>query len=171
MWTIGFGVMMLLGFTAYQDFKFRAVYWWVFPLLLTGLGVLAVSDIGWGAVIKHSCQNLVFLFIQMLFLTLYFSFKHKTWLNIFKGYLGLGDLLFLLCISIYFSFGNYIVFYILSLLVVILFSLLVKQVFKVAEQKIPLAGYQAILLFILLPVDHLKAGFSLLSNEWLLNYM
>lgn len=171
MWIIGFGVMVLLGFTGYQDFKFRAVYWWIFPLLLMGLSCLAIQTIGWNAVFRHSYQNLAFLLIQMLFLTVYFSLKNKALLNIFEGYLGLGDLLFLLCISVYFSFGNYIVFYILSLLVVILFSLAARQVFKVTEQKIPLAGYQAILLFILLLADQFSPAFSLVSDEWLISYI
>ena len=63
-------------------------------------------------ILRYFLFNLAFVSVQMGILFIYLSIKNRTLTNIFKGYLGLGDLLFLVMICIALSPINFILFYI-----------------------------------------------------------
>ena len=105
--------------------------------------------------------------LQLLLLTIYFSMKNKKWVNITKDYLGWGDILFLLTVAFFLSPMNYLFFYVGSLLVVLLFTMLA-LVRNGTRYKIPLAGLQALLFAGLPLIDWNLSTFSLQSDEWLL---
>ena len=147
MW-LGYGlVLLILLFIAWEDYKFRAVHWWLFLLLFLGLGIGSLLKFGLNISLERTGGNTLFVVSQLGCLTAYFSLKNKQFVNVLAGYFGSGDLCFLIAISIYFSLFSYILFYIVSLLMVILITLILK-VFKLERsEKIPLAGYQAAFLF------------------------
>src|SRR5687767_2383089 len=118
-------IIMTLLYLFYQDWKYRAVYWYVFPVLFCLLSVHSLQGLTFNQLIIHSAYNLGFLLIQLVLLSLYFSVKHKRLVNITHEFLGWGDVLFLLCITCAFSPFNYLLFYVSSLIISALFALTV----------------------------------------------
>jgi hypothetical protein len=165
------GIMMVLAWMVYQDFRFRGIYWWLFPLLLMLFVFDAVLRLSFIGTVMAAGSNVLFLAVQMLLLSGYVSLRKKRLTNIFKGYLGLGDLLFLLCLSFCFSFLNYILFYLLSLMLVIVLTLVFNGHSGGGQKKIPLAGYQALFFILLMGAGFLIKGFDLRSDTVLLNLL
>ena len=146
-WIYG-SVLLTLLLIAWEDYKFRAVHWWLFLLLFLGLGISSFLKFGLNTSLERTGGNTLFVVSQLVCLTAYFSLKNKQFVNVLGGYFGSGDLCFLIAISIYFSFISFILFYIISLLMVILITLILKVSKLDVGVKIPLAGYQAVFLFI-----------------------
>lgn len=161
---------ILLTAVAYQDFKFRGVYWWLFALLLLSSGLVAVVKTNFLTVLEHALYNSIFISLQLFLLSLYFSIKQGKFTNIFKGYFGLGDLCFLISITVYLSFLNYVLYYMISLLSVILFTWVLQVVNKAGQGKIPLAGYQAIILLGLMLMDFYSIRLDLLNDSSVVDY-
>src|SRR5690606_5097641 len=88
--------------------------------------------------------SLLFLTINFVVITIYFSIKNSALINPFKSYIGLGDLLFLLAVVPFFSFRNYLLFFVTGMI----FSLILYSLFKkkYLAKTIPLAGYLSIYL-------------------------
>ncbi|WP_426672068.1 hypothetical protein ACPPVU_12635 [Mucilaginibacter sp. McL0603] len=153
-----------------QDFKSRSVYWFVFPvLLLAFLALQCKQQIELVAVWHPALINIAFLILQFLLLSAYFSLKNKRLINILDQMLGLGDILFLICLTVYLPVLNFLIFYILSL-VVALICWAIWQFFAVRKDKeIPLAGMQAMLLMVLLIGDWWLKILNLTDDNLLLN--
>ena len=164
-WMIFFVILLLLSMT-WQDFKYRAISIWLFLLVLGGLAYLKYSAEGMHRFFADLQMNLLFLVVQFLGLFGYFALKERRWVNLFKGYLGEGDLLFLILLASYFSFFNFLAFHILSLLLVLLFGLY----FKKRNPKIPLAGGQALCLALLMSIDYFNQKLVLTEDYWLLSF-
>lgn len=164
------GILMVLAVMVYQDFRFRGIYWWLFPLLLSFFLMDAFLRSTLMNTMSEALRCVLFLIAQIVLLSLYVSLRRGRLINIFKGYLGLGDLLFLLCIAFCFSFLTYIFFYLSSLMVVILLAMIFGR--SGAEyEKIPLAGYQALFLIVLMGLTYILHGMSLRSDTLLLNLL
>lgn len=163
------GIILVLAGMVYQDFRYRGIYWWLFPLLLILFIVEGALSTAFTEMIRAAGCNVFFLMVQVILLSGYISVKTGRLTNIFKGYLGLGDLLFLLSISFCFSFLNFVLFYLVSLLLVILFTLLFGKREKTKNEKIPLAGYQALLLLVVLLASHFFKGLDLRTDFSLIN--
>lgn len=134
---IALALLLIIAFL--QDWKYRAISWVIFPLLLA----VAVG-IFWNAELSKLTLvfNAAFLTVVIGTLFLYVSFKRGGLTNIFKSDLGLGDVLFLFAIIPLFMDRNYILFFITGMLI----SGLVHLVFTGGKKnaKIPLAGYLAL---------------------------
>ena len=133
----------LLGII-YEDFKFRAIHW--YWLLL----VLAFGFLHFGFHGKQSLINLVLLGFQYAFISFYFSVKEKRIVNIVDKYLGLGDILFLLPLALFFSPANFLLFLILSLIGTLCAVVITRIINKSNYSTIPLAGFQSIFLMIII---------------------
>lgn len=145
------GVLILLGAIAFEDFAHRAVTWWLFPLLFACLFIGSSHWVVWQERLLFFSFNIGFLLLQLLLLTLYFSLKYRKLTNITTHLLGMGDVLFMLCVGTTFSLPNFIVFHVGSLLL----SVLVALLFPVVRKKgIPLAGLQSIVLGVVLLVSY-----------------
>lgn len=79
------------------------------------------------------------------------SVKNKRYLNPFQNYFGLGDLLFYIAISPLFELKNYILFFIFSMIFAIGLQMGLKKMIQ--ENTVPLAGFTALLLLILIIKD------------------
>lgn len=152
----------------YQDLRYRAVYWWCFPVIFVLLLVLTRENADWHSVVANSLYNVAFLLLQLVVLTVYFSFRQRKLVIITKGLLGWGDILLLLCLAFYFSPLTYLLFYVSSLIIVLLFTLLIRLKDKEAGMKVPLAGLQALLFAILLVADWNSSFINTASDDWLL---
>lgn len=163
-------ILMICLFIFVQDFKFRAVYWWLFPLLFLVLGLLTYDRTGPDQVTANLFANIGFVFLQIVLLSIYFSVKDRRLVNIFAHHFGVGDLLFLLSVTVYFSLFNYIIFYVTSLVMVIVFTLILNQLVKKTNPKIPLAGEQALLLVLFMAIDWLNSSINFSADLWVVNY-
>lgn len=133
-----------------QDWKFRKIHV-VLPLAIFAISFFLIP-IKKYQLTEIVLYNTVFFLITLGFLTLYMSLKSKKFLNPFLHYFGLGDLLFYVAISPLFLLKNYILFFILSLVFAIIMQFGLKRFIK--ENTVPLAGFSALFLFIVLMKDY-----------------
>lgn len=88
-----------------------------------------------------------------------------------SGYLGWGDVLFLLAISFYFSPFNYILFYVLSLLIVLIYTVITGLIDNKGKQlEIPLAGLQALILCMILILSIFYPNVILYDDTWIYRF-
>jgi len=161
-------MMICLAFICYQDLEYRAVYWWCFPVLAVLMFTLKYKLSGLETTLNHAGYGITFFAFQLSILWAYFSIKNKEFVNLTNDYLGWGDILFLIAIAFYLSPGNYIVFYVASLIVVLLYTLIVMWLSnKDRNPHIPLAGLQAAILAILMLIDYTVPKFMLYDDSWL----
>jgi hypothetical protein len=161
-------VVFCLAFICYQDWLYRAVYWLCFPVLTILLFVLKYNSLGLEESLIHVGYGLAFLTFQLAILWTCFSIKRGKLINLTRDYLGWGDVLFLVAIAFYLSPGNYIIFYVISLIVVLLYTLLTGFLSaKTRNPHIPLAGLQAALLALLMLIDQFSSKFMLYDDSWL----
>ena len=140
-----FFILGLLGFTTYEDIKFRAVSWWVFPAIFILLVAAGLQQISMHEIIWHLKVNALFITIQVLAVWLYLIIRQKALLNPFDEFLGWGDLLFWLALLPAFAPLKFVSFYVLSLVFAMLLHLMLQRTsFYTDTRKIPLAGYQAV---------------------------
>jgi hypothetical protein len=160
-------VLICLGFIFYQDLKYRAVYWICFPVLAGCLFFLKQREAGLADSLADSAWSISFFAVQLLLLWGYFSIKNKKAINLTSNYLGLGDVLFLIAVAFYLSPVSYILFYVGSLILVLIYTLLQRGLAKNSNPQIPLAGLQALLFAIALSVSLFKPTFNLYNDFWL----
>ena len=151
--------ILVLLFIFFQDLKFRAVYWFLFPIVLV-LSVWVGLDL---TNIENMLWSLSFFLFSMGFLTLYMSLRQGKLINITKGFFSWGDILFLLAIIPLFSFYLYLMFFTLGTIGTLLVHGIVLTVSK-GEKTIPFAGYMSLFLTTYLIFDkHI--------NQFILQYI
>ncbi|HIA12588.1 MAG TPA: hypothetical protein EYN69_11040 [Flavobacteriales bacterium] len=143
-------ILTALSFIIYQDFKFRAVSWVVFPILFMLAVINGVQYVGTAELMRSSLINIGFVVAIFISLTIYFSIKNRSFTNIIDNQIGVADLLLLLVICTVFSPVNFLIYYVSSLFLITLVSagyIILKQNTKA---EIPLAaGFSATLICIL----------------------
>lgn len=137
-----------LGTIFWQDNKMRHIHV-LLPFVVLLFGYFLVKNIP--SIHFIILNNLIFLITTFLGLIVYMSIKNKKFINPFKNYFGLGDLLFYAAISPLFLLKNYVIFFILSML----FAISVQYFFKkhITQYSVPLAGLSSILLIIIIFKD------------------
>lgn len=136
-------VLFLLGLVVLQDFRERAISWFLPPLLFIVCGIKGFSALKAGELFSHTAFNILFIALQLLLLSGYISLKNKKWTNIIDTHLGAGDILFFIALSIAFTPLNFIVFYISGMLVTLSGFIIFRLSSRRAETEIPLAGGMA----------------------------
>jgi hypothetical protein len=171
-WLLLILIILLSTMIAYQDFRFRAVNWILFAvLLLTGLSFSFLLSGHFLYVLEKSFANIIFLSIQLGVLKLYFHFTDNKNKKIIDSKIGKGDLFFLAAACFYFSFLNFICFYLLSLLFSVIYYMamtLGNRRHMLRRKTIPLAGLQSLFLiaYILFAVLH---AINITSDNWITN--
>lgn len=141
MFTVAFILFLLaLGYTFYTDIKQREVALYTLVLLVVAGGFLAQQYLPIVTVGQFWLLNVLFIGIQYGLLMLYLEIRYKEGKQIFSKWIGLGDLLFFLAISIYYPINQFIVVYMGSLI----FSAVLYLCFKTKLKTIPLAGFSAL---------------------------
>lgn len=142
---------LILLFVFFQDWKYRRIHV-ILPIAIFLLSFYITHTDPF--LVKNILLNGIFFFITLSVLVLYMSIKNKQFLNPFNHYFGLGDLLFYIAVTPLFILPNFILFFILSMV----FALVLQLVFKklIQENTVPLAGFSALFLFIILIKDYLS---------------
>ena len=135
-------ILLMLATVAFQDYRYRGVSWFLFPLLVIAALIGLWQDKNLYVFMPLMMINLVFVFVLLFGLTLYFSLKNRKVVHIADVYLGWGDILFFVVLTVFFSPLNFLMFIVGSLL----FVSLIVTVIPRLSQNIPLAGIQASLL-------------------------
>lgn len=149
-------ICIVLAGIAYQDFKHRAIHWLWLPLLLFGLTSFALLSTPLQEVFSNALRNLLFVGIQWLGLTLWFSMRNGRFVNIIDEYIGLGDVLFFVAIAVGFSQFNFVLFFIGALLFSLIAFGAMRMINRKGKPEIPLAGLMAIPLIIVLTLSHFE---------------
>jgi hypothetical protein len=150
-----------------QDYKYFAISWGWIPVLII-LGIIEGSSIlPIDVLAQDYMMSLVFVVIQMVFMTIWFSIKEKRIVNLCKEILGLGDVLFLIVLVFYFSFINYLIFVIGSTILIALGYLIKGKISVSNENRIPLAGAMAFGLVILRLLIFIGIDINPYSNKYL----
>ncbi len=89
-------------------------------------------------------KNIGFVVINIIGVTLYFSFKNKSFVNPVDSMIGLGDILFFVAITPLFNLKSYILFFIVGMLFSLVIHIIVNAFKK--QKTVPLAGYLALFL-------------------------
>lgn len=123
----------------FQDIKHRAIDY-ILPILIFCIGLIINhfyfhKEFNW-------IYSLGFILVNMVAVTLYFSFKSKQLVNPLKDLIGVGDIVFFIAITPFFLFKEYILFFTLSLIFSLLIFFCVKQFKRI--NTIPLAGYMSL---------------------------
>ncbi len=152
-------LISLLAVVVFQDFKHRAISWFLIPLLFMGFIGYAILTIEVGALITYIGINLYIVFSTLLGATLVISIKNKKITNIINTYLGLGDILFFVVLATVFSPINFVLFFIGSMAIAcIVYGGI--ALFKKKEILTPLAGAMSVLLIIVMVVGQFVPSFE-----------
>lgn len=131
-----------------QDIKYRYVHV-IFLILVFVSSILLIGNLSFDLIIEKILYNAFFFLLVFFVLFVYMSLKNKKTISPFKNYFGLGDFILYLAISPLFYLKNYIIFFIFSMLWALIIHGLATFYYK-KETTIPLAGYTALLLQLLL---------------------
>lgn len=143
-------LILVLIVTARQDFRARAISWFLIPSLLILTIIQKIYAGNMELLWRFFLLNNLFLIIQLGLVWIYFSLKNKKLVNIIDTQIGLGDILFFMAIAGLFSPLNFIVFYLVSLLLSLFSTIVIKLWKKPEEFSIPLAGYFSLFLIALI---------------------
>lgn len=160
-----------LGILSWQDFRSRRIAWWLLPVLA---GVLLIASLQKNSASESGREfsfNIVFLCIQFLFLWIWFSVKQKKITKIIDTQIGLGDVLFMICIALAFSPANFLVFYTLGMIFTLLVTILVRLFRSEIKSEIPLAGALAIPLIVLCLWRIVDPSKNFYNDEWLMQLL
>jgi len=163
--------VLLLLFIVWQDVTYRAVYWFLFPLLVAlEIAAQTISIIPMDVYLLNVGLNVLMITIQIAVLYIYFKYIRKID-NLFAKAFGLGDLLMLFCFACAFPFAGFILFCLITFVLSILLVLFVRLLKKDISASVPLAGIQAGIYCMLIIVNYLHALPILSLNYWLFNFM
>ena len=143
----------LLGVVVVQDFKSRAISWFLIPLLFIGFIGYALLKMEIIELLTYFGINLTLVLTNLLVVTLVISIKEKKFTNILTNYLGLGDVLFFLVLTVVFSPFNFLAFYLGSILLTAIVYGGIMLISKQKKMLIPLAGAMSLLLIISIIVE------------------
>ncbi len=146
-------VVSVLLLIAYEDFRYRSIRIFLFPILAFALFWFTVRNTPVEEIAANAVLNTfyVLLILLMSFLYLYF-FRKKAFMP--SQYLGVGDLLFLLCVSMCFDPVDFVMFITASMFAAILFHFVLSSLFRRYRlmHVVPLAGYQSFCLLIFIVI-------------------
>lgn len=151
-------LLVCLGFLFVQDVKNRRIHV-VLPIAVFGLSA-ALVWIKTHAVMGRALSNVLFFLVVLGILILYMTIRQKKFSNPFENYFGLGDLLFYLAITPLFVLRGYILFFIGSMIFAIVMQLALRK--RMKEQTVPLAGFSALLLSLIVIKDLLFDSYKLI---------
>lgn len=142
--------IIILIAVVYQDFKDRlisAYLLWAAAGLAIGLGL---QYCGLQELMINFGSNVAFIALQGLVLYLYFRFVRG--ISDIQSVLGLGDILFIVLSAVFFSPVNFVLFYVVSLVITIVGALL--MALPQRQKTIPLAGFMAAQLVVVMVLQY-----------------
>lgn len=157
---IKFLICLVLLIIMIQDFRFRAVHWILFPVLL----ILLVTESLFVSKIDNYLDsisiNLLVILLQGLILIGYYKLKGTHFINFIKDRIGMGDLLFVLVMAFAFSWSTFLLYYIAGLLFTLITWLAVRNLIRLRSQLVPLAGMLALFMTLIMLAEIILPDYS-----------
>lgn len=137
-------LILVFAVVIFQDFKYRAIH----AITIIGIGIVAaiLNYLEPTLTFFDMLQSIGFLIITSIAFMIYQTIKQKKFQNPIDQLIGLGDILFFIVITPLFQVHQYVLFFIVGLLISVVLFVIFKSSLK--EQTIPLAGYLSFLLII-----------------------
>jgi hypothetical protein len=169
---IAIGILVCLGFIIGQDFRSRAISIW--PLIILGIlcTINAIDSYTYTVLFENITINFLILGLLLCTVFIYHALKTGKISNIFRHSLGLGDLLILVILGIYFTPLLFVLFTVSSCLLVLLYSTfqyLIKT--KQVIPTIPLAGYFALFFGIFILGEYFFHPIEQMDDQMLLSWL
>lgn len=142
-------LLSILTIISYQDFRERSISLLLFPLLAGSLIIYSWRFTDFSCHISYILWNLIFISSELLVLYTYFRIRSNGNCSLFKSWIGGGDVLFFISISILFSPVNFLCFIIIGMFFGLI-GFFILRYMKRDIQTIPLAGVLSIELIIIL---------------------
>ncbi len=137
-------LLAVLSFIAYQDFKERMVFLFLFPCFAI-LGGYLYFDTTFTLVFFYNVLiNLFFIAIVLLFCFLYSKIVLKK--KFTKEVMGLGDILFFVGFAISFPVISFLTLFVFSIIFTTIIYFLSNKIFDNRFKNVPLAGCMAVFL-------------------------
>jgi hypothetical protein len=164
--------LIVLGILTYQDFKNREVSVFLMIVLFVLFTIQAFMA---GSSLKSIgapfLLNIAFVLAQLGGVALYFTLKHKKMVLLIDTYIGLGDIVFLGICCIAFSTAKFILFYLASLIIALVCTLVYKKMKQIEAMDIPLVGYMSIVLVCCIAYKMINTSFGFYDDSFLLNML
>lgn len=138
----------LLCMVIFQDFRYRALS---IPVLTGGLIIAGVSSLaqnGWKQALVFAGINMLLITIQLIGITIYFSVRKKSFINIINTYFGIGDVWFYAVVAFCFSPLNFVMFNLVACFIMLIIYAIAGYASGYGAT-IPFAGWIAVLLFLM----------------------
>lgn len=158
-------LILLLIVMGIQDFRYRAISWYAFPLLAA---LLMLSNPALD--LETIVLNAGFIVLNYTLASVLISLKHGRIVNLMQEHIGPGDLLMLFCLACYFPVPSFFLFYFGSLVIIGFIVGIYLLAWKPKQFTIPLAGLQSLLLVPVL-VATWTTGWGIENLNWLENYL
>lgn len=162
----------VLSLIVVQDFKHREVFWVLFPALFLCNTLIVIKFMDSSSILFNFLINGSIIFIHLIVLTLYFSIKNNKLTWIVNKYLGIGDVLMFLVMSVLFSPVFFIIYIITSLFGGLIFGVFAR-ILKLKSVSIPLAGFLSLVFVPVSLIELFTPGYTIISrfSESLLFYL
>lgn len=166
-------IMSILIFCVmlYQDFRLREISWILFPILALIVIFVAVLELPLKTIMSFTAFNVAFITLQLALLAIYFSLKNKKLTLRLDKYIGLGDILLFYVFSLAFSPMNFIIFFTVSLFIILIIWLIIILIAKPKITTIPLAGAFSLLMLVLMGIKIFKPEIDFYNDNMLINYL
>jgi len=151
-----------------QDFSSREISWYLLPLMAFGMVLLNMPNIGLAEYMLLIISNVIILVIILGVVGIYYCVKAKALYNFIDKKIGLGDLLFFMILCLGFSPINFVVFFLIGLLLTLIFHLINTAIRPQANVQIPLAGCLSILLIIISWMQYPFMILNMLDDKYLI---
>lgn len=144
---ITIGILMAI---VWQDFKYRAIWWFLPAGLFAAAFWYSVLLVPFRELMIYFIFNLLVISFMMVVVYLWYSYKNRSFRLSHTGRaIGLGDVLYLPSLCLLFSPALFILFLVAALLITLVCSIAVKLVTK-KDFLIPLAGALSLCLMVVL---------------------
>jgi Flp pilus assembly protein protease CpaA len=160
--------MIILCVLGYQDFKKRQVSLLLLAALFLLFFIIAYQTEGsLKVVFKNFLINAGFILAQILFVKIYFSIKNKRNETLLDRYIGKGDVFFFIISCLAFSVTWFIPFYIGSLIIALIITIIFNGITKARKVQIPLAGIMSIIMVLSITIKLAHNSFSFYDDSYL----
>lgn len=148
-------VIIILAIIIYQDFRYRAVSWILFPVLFVFLFILSSVTNGIQSTGTTAMYNSLFFFSQLLIGFLYLYLKKSQQHFSMHRYIGMGDILFFLAISPFIQLPYYILFLLSGMAFILIIYGIIYLLYReeILKRTIPLAGIMSAYLLAIITIQ------------------
>lgn len=156
----------------YQDFRQRQVSIALFVALFAILCIEAYTmQSNFMSLLKNFLLNAGFVFVQLGCIKVYFLLKNKKNTPVIDTYIGMGDVLFFFISCIAFSVGNFVMFYLISLITALIGAIAYMRIKNAKDFEIPLAGIMSSIMSLCIGYKLIDGSLNFYQDTLLLSFL